>query len=335
YIMIKAYDQCSPANESDASPEGSGSTVCTPCQIDANCVSWAVSGGIDQNLNLELYTTSTSGETLNRLTPSWSSGETLREVWFGRPLVKIWSQDGSAGTDGNVGPVSSGTQLNLDPVQVPNWTTAEDGEPMQLIFGGDIRDVPVTLDFRADQGSCSGAGTGRDAVVFDAFDDGDYSGWTVVGGNWFVSNGELNESLTSGNYIALGSNSNLGDTTIEAKVRASGGSFHSVYLVFRYQDSSNYYLFGVRTDQNKVRCARIQSGSFIQTGVYYTTLADNTWYTLRAVVTGNRIRCYFNCELVIDVTDSGIVSSGKAGVTARNATGRFDDVRIFAAEVLP
>jgi hypothetical protein len=332
---VKTFDQCSPANESEASPQGSGSTVCTPCQINSNCIAWAVSGASDHQLNLELYTENSAGETLNEITPTWTGAHLLREVWFGRPLVKIWSHDGSAGDDGNIGPVSSGTTVRIDPVQIPNWTLPEDGEPLQLLFGGDIRDRPVTMDFRADQGTCSAAGTGRDALIFDAFDDGDYSGWSPVTGTWFVTNGELNQSSTSGNHIILHSSSGISNTTMEAKVFASGGSTHSVYLVFRYQNSSNYYLVGIRTDDDKVRAARVQSGTFVQTGVYFANLVDNTWYTLRAVVTGNRVRVYLDCDLVIDVTDGSMWSTGKVGLTSRAAAGRFDDIRVFNAEVLP
>ena len=335
YIEVKTFDQCSPANESEASPQGSGSTVCTPCQINSNCIAWAVSGASDHQLNLELYTENSAGETLNEITPTWTGAQLLREVWFGRPLVKIWSHDGSAGDDGNIGPVSSGTTVRIDPVQIPNWTLPEDGEPLQLLFGGDIRDRPVTMDFRADQGTCSAAGTGRDALIFDAFDDGDYSGWSPVTGTWFVTNGELNQSSTSGNHIILHSSSGISNTTMEAKVFASGGSTHSVYLVFRYQNSSNYYLVGIRTDDDKVRAARVQSGTFVQTGVYFANLVDNTWYTLRAVVTGNRVRVYLDCDLVIDVTDGSMWSTGKVGLTSRAAAGRFDDIRVFNAEVLP
>jgi hypothetical protein len=260
----------------------------------------------------------------------------VSEVWFGRPLAKIWAADGSAGTGGTGSPLPSGSLLDVDDVSVGSWTTPQDGEPIAFVFDGDVADHPVLVDFRGDLGSCSSEGSGRDAMLVEDFDDGNYTGWTSVGsGSWFVSSDELNQSNTSSNYVLVRDDISLSDCTMEAKVRASGGSIHSVYMVLRYQNSSNYARVGIRTDTDRVRVARIQSGSFVQTAQYATDLADNTWYTLRAVVTGQRIRVYFNCNLVVDITDTGLWSTGKVGVTSRQTTAKFDDIKIFAGEFIP
>ena len=335
YVAVTAIDQCEPSNESATdSGEEHGQTSCVSCQIDANCLSWAVDGGSDNRLNLELHANG-SNELLSSLTPSWSGAQTLEEVWFGRPLTKIWDYDGTAGEDGWYGgPANSGDPLDLDDVYVGSWTGPEDGEPLALVFGSDVRDEPLDLTFSGNEGTCTASGAGTGALQFSNFDV-NASGWSPVSGNWFVSGGEYRQSYTGSNYVTLLDGSNQVDVTYEAKVLASGGAYHSAYLIFRYANSSNYYLVGIRTDANKVRAARIQSGSFIETGVYYTTLSDNTWYTLRVVVTGSRIRVYFDCEQVLDFTDGSMQSSGRLGLTTRLASGRFDDIRIYLGEVLP
>lgn len=289
---------------------------------------------LEQHLHLELHANG-ANELFSQLQPSWSGGQTLQEVWFGRPLTKIWDYDGSAGEDGWYGgPANSGDPLNLDDVYVGSWTSNEDGEPLALVFDSDIRDMPIDLEFSGTEGTCSATGAGVGALDFSDFDNG-MAGWSPQSGNWFVSGGELRQSYTGSNYFVQLDGSPQTDVTYEAKVLASGGSYHSSYLYFRYSSDSYHYLAGIRTDANKVRIARIQGGSFIETGAYYTTLSDNTWYTLRVVVTGSRIRVYFDCELVIDVTDSSMLSSGQLGIVTRRTSGRFDDVRIFQGEVLP
>ena len=336
FIKVTAIDQCSPPNESPGSSgEQSGQTVCTPCAINSNCVAWAVDGSQDNQLHLELYTESASSEILNEFQPSWSGSQMLEEVWFGRPLTKVWAMDGSAGEDGYTGPVGSSTVLNIDDVTVPDWSSISDAEPFALVFDSDVRSTGLDMNFRAGLGTCSADGAGTGAIMADDFDDGSIADWSVQSGNWFGSNGEMNQTFTGSNYIVLASNSNFTTSTMEAKVKASGGSVHSVYLVYRYEDSNNYSLFGIRTDANKVRSARIENGSFIQTGVYYTTLSDNTWYNIRVVVDGNRVKGYFNCDLVVDINEGYMANSGKVGVTTRRTTGTFDDVKLFPAEVYP
>lgn len=337
HVVVAAIDQCSPAQESAYSPEVYGSTVCTPCALSANCILWGVDGASNTNLHFEAYTESGTDEAIRELTPSWYPTDVkLTQVWFGRPLAKIWDNNGSAGGDGALSPVPSGTTIDVNDVTVGSWTTQHDGEPMAFVFDADVRDHPVTVEFRGDLGACTTAGSGRGASLIEDFDDGNYTGWTTVGsGTWFVTSDELNQSNTSSNYVLIRNDISLGDCTMEAKVRASGGSTHSVYLVIRYQDSNNYGIVGIRTDTDRIRVGRIQSGTFVQTAAYTYDLADNTWYTIRTVVVAKRIRVYFNCDLVIDITDSGLWSTGKVGVTSRQTTAKFDDIKIFSGEYIP
>lgn len=336
YVGVTSIDQCSPANESGWSPFADGTTECAPCTIEDGCPLWAVDGAYDNQLHLELFTDSAGSEYINSVTANHGTSALLKQIWFGRPIAKIWDHDGSAGDDGYVSPLGSGGIADIDDVSVEPWTWAGDGLPFMLVFDGDVRGTTVDVQLGSSLGSCTVVGAGTDAALVDDFDDGSLgTAWSPQSGNWTISGGELYQNFTGSNYIVLTSASGVSATTIDAKVYASGGSFHSVYLVFRYQNSSNYYLYGIRTDSNRVRSARISGGTFIQTAQYTTTLADNTWYHLRAVVEGTRLRGYFNCELVIDVDDGAMWSSGTVGLTTRNAAGRFDDVKIFNGAVLP
>lgn len=335
-VRIAALDQCDPPNESPYATEVNTTTNCIACNISENCIGWAVDGGINQNLHLEVMSTSGSDEAVKRITPTFASATNrVREIWFGRPLVKIWDEDGSAGGDGNIGPQYSGVELNVNDVVVEDWSSEEDGQPMQLIFDNDIRDVATTLSFRADGGSCDATGTGRGALLVDNFDDYNYTGWTVSSGTWSATSGELRQTNNSNNYVIRWGAGSYGDCTMEAKIKASGGSAHSIYLMYRYQSSTSSGLIGIRTDQDRVRAARLNGGTFTQTGSYTKVLEDNVWYTLRVVVTGKRIEGWIDCEKVLDLTDASLWSTGGIGITTRNTAGYIDDVKVWSGAIYP
>ncbi len=336
YLQVSTLDQCAPPHESSPTTQVDAITTCIACQMAACCLSWATTGPVNTEANLEVWSENPSGETLSRLTPTYANGASVTEIWYGRPLAKIWAADGSAGADGAVGPRPSGTLLDVDDVVVDSWTDAADGQPLRLVFDQDMRGTTIDLAFRGSSGTCTGTGTVAGAGAFDDWNDGDYSGWTKSAGTWSVSGGELTQTATSSSYILTKDGYTAADVTIEAKVRVLSGTAKSAYLAFRALDTSNYYLFGIRTDQDRVRVARIQGGAW-NTEVAYASMVlnENQWYTLRVVVTGNRVRGWVDCQPLIDTTHSTMWTSGKVGLSTRTTSARFDDVRIYGGEVLP
>ncbi len=335
YMAVSAADGCDPRNASALSPEMSEFTSCSPCLIDAGCVAWAVDGGSNQKLHLEVFSDNGGGETLTRLRADYTGEALIEEVWFGRPLAKIWAADGSAGEDGPWSPQPAGVLLDLDDVLVPAWTSEVDGEPLSITFSEDVRGRSIDLTFRSLSGQCSASGRGEGALLVENFDSGNYSGWTAVSGSWDASTGEVVQSATTGNHILRRTGLELADLTLESKMIITGGDFRSLYLIFRMQDNSNYYLFGLRGGTDRVRIAKVVNGSWDGELAWAPfSVSDNVWYNLRVVANGTRITGYVNCQLVLDVNDS-TWSTGGLGLTARTSSGRFDDVKIFAGEVLP
>lgn len=336
YAVVSALDYCAPPNESELSPEQYGMTTCTACGIETACTGWAVAGPGNAELNLEIFTSNSGGETVTRLTPTYNSAALVREVWFGEPQVKVWAYDGSAGHDGYGDPQPSGAVLNVTDFVVPASSLQRDGVPVRLVFNQDVRSAAFDLVFRGYSGTCTASGTGSGASRIDDFNDGNYGGWTSVTGSWSASTGYAWENSTSSNYILKDSSLNLGNLTFEAKIQASGGTQHGAYLAFRYQDSSNYYICGIRTDLDVVQVGRIQSNNWVATPASYSTpLSDGTWYTLRVVVTGSRIQAWLNCQSIIDVTDTSMWATGGLALSTRKARGGFDDVKIYSGTVLP
>ncbi|MCC7143488.1 MAG: DUF1080 domain-containing protein [Candidatus Eisenbacteria bacterium] len=335
-VRVMALDNCDPPNESALSLEATGTTTCIACTAEDACTIWTAGGTSYQEMRFELYNVEGTSNVIKRITPTYfTSTAKVKEFWFGNPLVKVWAYDGSAGQDGNIGLQPSGATLDIADVTIPTWTKSHDGATAMMVFDEDVRGVHLDCALIGDGSACWARGTANAYSLIDDFDDGNYTGWTVSGGTWSATSGELVQSSTSSNYVLKASPTGLTSTTFEAKCMSTGGSFHSVYLMFRYQDANNAGLFGFRTDSDQVRVARLNGGTFTQTASYGMALEDNVWYTLKVVVTGSRVEGYINCQKVVDVTDGSLWASGACALTARKASGKFDDIKVLAAAPLP
>lgn len=343
YATVRAIDRCSPPHESTASAEGSGTTTCVACGVSDVCSSWAA----DQSncaVHLELWSNSAGGETITRMTPTFAGSALVREVWYGRPLVKIWAYDGTAGEDGAVSPRPSGSVLNITNSTVPYVALHADGRPMKVVFSSAMNGVPLELRFQGSSGYCTATDTPSAALLVEGF-EGTYTGWADVGtgGTWSIIGGELSQSNTTNNNYMVTNNGivGLGNLTMEAKVKVTGGGYRSLYLMFREQDASNYYLFGIRTDNtDMVYVWRVKSGTLTNLVSYPMTLNDNQWYSLRVQVTGGptnvNIKGWVDCTQVANYTDgTSTWTTGKIGFATRRGAGRYDDLRVYAGSVLP
>ena len=331
YVVVSAIDLCSPANESAQSAEVGGSTDCTPCQLEACCIEWLSQDAAYTDVNLEVYTLQATDEPLTGLTPTWTLGRNVLEVHYGRPLTKIWAHDGSAGADGAVGPQPSGAALDVDDVDVDGWTDSADGQPLRLVFDGDMRGDDLELEFRSLGNICTSAGTVEEGVLFENLDDGAANGWTFHSGTWSVTGGELYQSASSGNALASDPTSTCADFVYSAKLNVTYGQ--TPFIVFRMQNTSNYYMAGLRTSDNVVRIARVKSGAFSTRASTSLATSNNTWYNMTVRCEGNQIDVYVDCNLVLSHTDSEIWASGTLGLRASSSRVYYDDLRAVEIDV--
>lgn len=331
-VVVRAIDLCDPSNESSSSPERTRSTDCTPCAIATGCVRYLVEPTAYTDVHLELYTTDGTGSTLTQLLPEWTGSQLVSEVWAGEPLVKLWDSDGSAG-NGPLGNQVSGVELDLADVDVPSNATCANGLPLMLRFNGDPRAQDLSLSFGTSGGDCDATARAMvDGYIFDNFDDGNYTGWTVSGGSWSVPSTELYHGSTTVTGLVLRPEA-LTNQIFEAKVKVTSGQ--SVYLVFRYQDSQNYYMLNLRTTDDQIRFSKYRTGVFYTTAQINYALTSNTWYMVRLVVTDKTAVGYVNCEPVITVTDNYMVSTGKSGLRTYQTKAYFDDVMVTTSTPLP
>ena len=160
----------------------------------------------------------------------------------------------------------------------------------------------------------------------DFVDDGT-NGWSVFNGAWSVSNGLYQQTSTNTTdcYSTTG-NTNWANYTITLQARKTGGA-EGFLILFNVLDDYDWtwWNIGGWTDTldgieqmvggNKTTFAQVSQ-----------SIALNTWYSIRIVLTGPRIQCYLGANsaqaatnLVQDVTlPSGILASS----TYANAPGQ-------------
>jgi hypothetical protein len=332
FVVITAIDQCTPPNESPPSEEVSGQTDCTPCQLQAGCVRWLAEKNDYKKVHLEVYTIQAGGETLSEITPTWSLGHKVRQVLFGRPLVKIWDANGSAGEDGPVGPQPSGATLNVDDVIIDDWTDAADGEPLVLVFDGDMRGDNLELQFRSLGNVCSASAPVEPGIMLENMDNNNLKDpWTFHWGSWSVNNGLIYQGYSGGVALAENTASNCTDFIFTAKLKVVYGQMP--YLVFRMQDKYNYFLVGLKTYSDIVRIARVVGGSFQTRASVPVGLNNNTWYNLTVRVEGNQIDVYLDCNLVLSHYDTTLWPSGTLGLRTYRSRVYYDDVQAVALNI--
>ncbi|MBD3235711.1 MAG: DUF1080 domain-containing protein [Candidatus Eisenbacteria bacterium] len=332
-VTVTCIDLCDPPNESGFSPEEVDQTDCIPCHLDAGCVDYLCTGSNDGEVRLELYPTDGAGADLTELTPTWTGPASVQEVWAGRPLIKIWAGDGSAGEDGNIGAQPSGTMLDLTDFEVPSYAQQHDGIPCMLLFNQGQQLQTMELAFRAGGGSCQADPRQiYEALEFEDFDDGSAPNWDVHSGSWSINDGELYQG--DGYGVALATmNVDWSDFVLETKLKITYGV--TPYVVFRYVNSSNFYMLGFKLSTNTVRLCEYRYGSFYVTSQAYYPLSSNTWYLVRVEVEGDTARAYVNCELIVEVTDASMQPSGRIGYRHYYTKGYFDDLRVGNANALP
>jgi hypothetical protein len=119
--------------------------------------------------------------------------------------------------------------------------------------------------------------------------------------------------------------------TISGEVDASGG------LIFRYQNSDNYYVVRANSLENNVVAYKTESGRRESIGIngkdasygVDVEVPHKVWNTLGVVVRGDLFEIYLNNRKLFEVTSDVFSEPGKIGLwTKADAVTYFDDLRI-------
>jgi parallel beta-helix repeat protein len=162
-------------------------------------------------------------------------------------------------------------------------------------------------------------------LFFDDFEDGDLDGWTMVNGNWIVADQELTQSDSSHWPVIIWAGDKAWiNYVLQVRVKPTGGSGH-VFVLFRFVNNQNFYLFGIRENWDDVVWNKCVNGSWGQEISQHKIIEQNQWYTLSIVVHGTSIRGYVDNVLYIETSDADL-PNGAIALDTHVASACFDDV---------
>ncbi|MCI0379710.1 MAG: DUF1080 domain-containing protein [Gemmataceae bacterium] len=118
------------------------------------------------------------------------------------------------------------------------------------------------------------------------------------------------------------------DLTVSYKAMA-GETDQGGGPLWRYQDSNNYYVTRMNPLEKNFRVYIVFSGKRVQLGSANIEAPTDQWHTIRVVHKGDRIQCYLNGKMLLDVTDDAITQAGKVGLwTKADAQTLFANLQV-------
>lgn len=130
--------------------------------------------------------------------------------------------------------------------------------------------------------------------------------------------------------LLIYNNLNLKNLAISASFKAvAGNEDQGGGLVWRYQDSSNYYIARANPLENNFRVYKVVNGNRKQLKSYSLPVTAGEWHDITVVHRDSLIRCYYDYQLFLEVIDNEISLTGKTGFwTKADAQTWFDNLKI-------
>ena len=145
----------------------------------------------------------------------------------------------------------------------------------------------------------------------------------------------LSQSGEAAFPLCVKDDTRIKDGFVEVKFKAiSGKEDQAGGLVWRYRDSSNYYVCRANALENNVVLYKIENGRrraldiVGRTGGYGVKepVAAEQWHALRVEFAGARFKVLFNGKVLFEVEDATFSEPGLVGVwTKADSVTRFDD----------
>lgn len=170
-----------------------------------------------------------------------------------------------------------------------------------------------------------------DAILFSGdFEEGNTAGWTSAGGTWTVAADDtkiLVQKANTTGLITAGDNS-WDDYIYEARVRVPITNANAG-LLFRVQDSKNYYMFRVNAAAQKLELFKAVDGVLTSVSSTAFPAAAKQWYTLKVIVQGNTVQGYADGERKVEWTNPAAeLPAGKIGFRTTSVDAAFDNVLV-------
>ena len=99
------------------------------------------------------------------------------------------------------------------------------------------------------------------------------------------------------------------------------------------QDQDNYYFARANPLENNYGVYKVVNGNRMHMSSYNLKVISEIWHNIKIVNQGNKIQCYYNGVLYLEVYDNTF-KRGKIGLwTKADAVTTFDNIRV--KEILP
>jgi hypothetical protein len=123
----------------------------------------------------------------------------------------------------------------------------------------------------------------------------------------------------------------LADLALSVKIKAIGGKEdQGGGLVWRYQNSDNYYLARANPLENNFRVYKVIDGNRKQLKSYELPVSANIWHNITIIHRLNTIQCFYDSQLFLVTKDSSINNAGKIGLwTKADAQTLFNDLKVL------
>jgi hypothetical protein len=176
---------------------------------------------------------------------------------------------------------------------------------------------------------------------FDADKAGEAAkGFTAAVGTWKVAADEMAPSKpnvlaqtaksTGADFnIVLADAPAVKDLDLTVRMKAvSGEGDQGGGLVWRAKDAKNYYVARWNPLESNYRFYKVVDGTRTQLATA-DVKAEAGWHTLRIVMKGDAIECYFDAKRIIEAKDGTFKDAGKVGLwTKADAVTHFDDLAV-------
>lgn len=132
-------------------------------------------------------------------------------------------------------------------------------------------------------------------------------------------------------YAAIALNDKIyGDVTVSTLFKpVSGKQDQAAGIIFRIQDTKNYYILRASALKNSVGIYKYVMGNLSLIKEVSINVLTGEWQELSVEAKGNKIRGFLNGKRVVDAQDDTFVS-GKVGLwTKADSVSCFHEVRLF------
>lgn len=165
--------------------------------------------------------------------------------------------------------------------------------------------------------------------------------WRAATSTWMIASDGTNKAMkqtakNEGDRFNICVQNKLKYQNFEMEVRIKaleGEEDQGGGLVWRYIDAKNYYIARANPLENNYRVYKVVNGNRKQIQSADVKMKTGEWFTLKVVMNGSKIDCYYNGDKLLSLTDDSYKNAGSVGFWSKaDAVSLFDDLKIKAVK---